>query len=357
MAAALAALALTTGMIAAGCGDDAATDAEGDAPAQGSGGDVGDLRVGVLVPLTGDLAPFGGPGARAAELARARINAAAQESGVNLNLTLVTEDTKTDPQGAQEAATKLVESDRVAAIAGPWASSETIPVAENVTVEAGVPIVSPSATDPAISELEDEGLVFRTSPSDALQGRVLAEVVGRQIGADKTVVTASRNDAYGNALVQRFTEAWREGGGTVATNVPYNPRAASLDSEAGQIVRPQPDAYVVIDFPESWQKMGPALVRTGRWDASRTFTGDGLRSSDLPEKAGRRATEGMRGTAPTSKDAPAGQAFDQLWRSEVGQPRQTFDAQNFDAVVLIALAAAAASAISTTASKFWASNV
>jgi len=344
MAAALAALALTTGVIAAGCGDDDETTGGTDAAATsgGGGGDVGNLKVGVLVPLTGQLGPFGGPGSRAANLAAARVNAAAEEAGVDLNMTLVTEDTKTDPQGAQEAATKLVESDDVAAIAGPWATAETIAVAENVTIQAGVPIVSPSATNPSITELDDDGLVFRTPPSDALQGRVLAEVVAKRIGADATVVTASRNDAYGTALVEEFTNAWKEGGGNVSRNVAYNPNAASLDSEAGQIAGGNPAGWVIIDYPETWQKMGPALVRTGRWDPAKTFTADGLRSNDLPTQVGERSTEGMGGTAPTSVDAPAGEAFDTLWKQEVKRPRQTYDAQNFDAVVLIALAAAAA---------------
>ncbi len=99
---------------------------------------------------------------------------------------------------------------------------------------------------------------------------------------------------------------------------------------------------MIIDYPDTWAKMGPALVRTGNWDPALTFTGDGLRSNDLPEATGQPSTEGMRGSAPTSLDAPAGAAFDALWKSDVGDPRQTYDAQNFDAVVLIALAAAAA---------------
>lgn len=349
MAAALAALALTTGAIAAGCGDDSDSGSASGTTGSGTsgggggggGGSVGTLKVGVLVPLTGQLAPFGGPGSKAADLAAAQVNAAAKEAGVDLNLTLVTEDTKTDPQGAQEAATKLIESDDVSAIAGPWATGETIAVAENVTVDAGVPIVSPSATNPSITELDDDGLVFRTPPSDALQGRVLAQVVAKRIGADSAVVTASRNDAYGNALIEEFSKAWKAGGGTVTRNVAYNPEAASLDSEAGQIASGNPAGWVVVDYPESWQKMGPALVRTGKWDPAKTFTADGLRSNDLPAKVGRKATEGMGGTAPTSVDAPAGTAFDTLWKKQVGKKRQTYDAQNFDAVVLIALAAAA----------------
>lgn len=319
---------LGLGGVLAGCGDD------------DGGGDVGDLKIGVLAPLTGDLAPFGGPGADAAELAAAQINAAAGDSG--LSVTLITEDTKTDPQGAQEAATKLVESDGVSGIAGPWASSEVIPTAENVTIAAGVPIITPSGTNPDITDLDDDGTVFRTVPSDALQGKVLADVVADALGADATVVTANRNDSYGVALVEQFTAAFEEGGGTVSKNVAYNPEATSLNSEASQIASGDPDGWVIIDFPESWAKMGPALVRTGNWDPAKTFTADGLRSNSLPESAGRQATEGMSGTTPTALEGPAEPAFDALWTAEVGEPRQTYDAQNFDAVILLALAAAAA---------------
>jgi ABC-type branched-subunit amino acid transport system substrate-binding protein len=335
LAALIAIGAIATTGLAASCGDD-------DDDSSASGGDVGALKVGVLVPLTGDLAPFGGPGAQATELARDQVNAAATAAGVDLTVELAQEDTKSDAQAAQEAATKLVDSDGVAAIAGPWGSPELIPTAENVTVPAGVPIVSPSATDPAITDLEDDGLVFRTAPSDALQGQVIAQVMAEEVGTDAKVVTASRNDSYGNALVGAFTTSWEGAGGTVANNVAYNPEAPSLNSEAGQIVSGDPDAWMIIDYPASWDKMGPALVRTGQWDPAKTFTGDGLKSNDLPASAGQQATEGMRGTAATSLDAPAGAAFDALWTKEIGEPRQTYDSNNFDAVIMIALAAAAA---------------
>ena len=330
MASLLAVGALGIGGIAAGCGDD---------DTGGGSGDVGDLKVGVLVPLTGGLAPYGGPGAKAADLAAAQVNAAAGDSG--LKLTLIQEDTKSKAQPAQEAATKLIESDGVTVIAGPWGTDEVTATAENVTVPAGVPIVSPSATQPAITEIDDDGLVFRTPPSDAIQGKVIAQVVGETLGADAAIATGGRNDSYGTALVEEFTKAFEAGGGTVSQNVLYNPEAASLNSEAQQLASGNPDGWMIIDYPVDFAKMGPALVRTGNWDPAKTFTGDGLKSNSLPEELGKPVTEGMRGTAATSLDAPAGEAFDALWKSEVGEPRQTYDAQNFDAVILIALAAAA----------------
>lgn len=328
MASLLAVGALGIGGVLAGCGDD-----DG-----GGSGDVSELKIGVLVPLTGALADFGGPGSDAADLAAAQVTAAGEAAP---GLTLVTEDTKTDPQAAQEAATKLIESDGVAGLAGPWATPELIPTAENVTIAAGIPLVTPSATGPDLTTLDDDGLVFRTPPSDAIQGRVIAQVMAEEIGADATVNTAHRNDSYGTALVEEFTKAWEAGGGTVGRNVAYNPDATSLNSEAQQIASGDPDGWMIIDYTGTWAKMGPALVRTGNWDPARTFTGDGLRSPDLPGDTGKQSTEGIRGTVPTSLDAPAGAQFDALWKAEVKRPRQTYDAQNFDAVILLALAAAA----------------
>jgi branched-chain amino acid transport system substrate-binding protein len=333
----LAASALVVGGIAAGCGDD---DDSGSS-SNGGGGGVSEVKLGVLVPLTGQLADFGGPGSTAANLAAEQLNTAGADKG--FKVTLVTEDTKTDGQGAQEAATKVIESDGVAGIAGPWATPELIPTTENVTVDAGIPVVTPSATGPDISTLDDDGLVFRTPPSDAIQGQVLSQVVVDALGEGKTVNTASRNDAYGDALVSEFTKAYEAAGGTVAKNVSYNPDAASLNSEAQQIVDGNPDGWVIIDYTGTWPKLGPALVRTGKWDPAKTFTGDGLRSTDLPKDAGKETTEGMRGTVPTSLDAPAGAAFDALWKSNPDNgSRQTYDAQNFDAVILLALSALAA---------------
>ena len=152
----------------------------------------------------------------------------------------------------------------MAAIAGPWGTPELIPTVENVTVDAGIPIVTPSATGPDITDLDDDGLVARTPPSDAIQGKVLAQVVADALGQGKTVNTASRNDSYGDALVGEFTTAYEALGGKVGENVSYNPDAASLNSEAQQIASGNPDGWVIIDYTGTWPKLGPALVRTGK---------------------------------------------------------------------------------------------
>jgi hypothetical protein len=126
----------------------------------------------------------------------------------------------------------------------------------------------------------------------------------------------------------------------------YDPKQPSYNSEAQKIASGNPDAWVIVDFPETYQKVGPALVRTGKWDPKKTFITDGLASSSLPKDVGAAATEGLRGSAPGTPQKGASQttAFGKLYTSSAPKSvqRQTFDGQNFDAVLLCYLAAAAA---------------
>jgi ABC-type branched-subunit amino acid transport system substrate-binding protein len=333
-------VALVAGSVGmAACGGD---DDEAEGPA---GGETSlDLVIGDLIPLSGDFADFGPPGEKAADLAVDQINAAVAEVGADHEVTIVHEDDETQPQPAVQAARKMVEADDVSCIAGAWASANTIPVAESVTIPEGILQITISTSD-EITELEDDGVVNRITPPDSFQGPALADVMEDELGTveGKTVNIGARNDAYGTNLADAFSSAWEEKGGTVGEEVIYDPEQPSYDSEAGQIASGDPDAFVLIDFPETYNKVGPALVRTGEWDPARTWTVDGLASSELPESAGEEATEGMRGTVPgVPEGESAAKTFDELYTEAPGPGREAFDSHNFDNIVLCYLAAVAA---------------
>ena len=242
----------------------------------------------------------------------------------------------------------MVESDGASCIAGAWASADTIPTAESVTIPEEVMLISPASTSDEITGLADDGLVNRTAPPDSFQGPTLAQyLVGPGLGGAQgaTVNVGARNDAYGTGLDDTFSAAWEEQGGTIGEDVVYDVDLPNYDSEAEQITSGNPDGIVIVDFPETYNKVGPALVRTGNFDTSKAFVTDGLISGDLAEGAGEDAVNGLRGTAPGVPDDDASsQAFDELYTSSepADVERQTFDAQNFDAVVLCYLAAVAA---------------
>ncbi len=334
----------------AGCGGDdddggggggatTGTGAAAEAPADTSF----DQTIGVLLPLTGDLSPFGAPGRKAADLALSQVQEAARAGGVETSVSIESADTESSPQAAVQAARQLI-SGGASCLAGPWASSETLAVAESVASRQRTPIVSPSSTDAAISDLDDDGFVWRTAPSDNLQSRALADTVEEELGGtDFTISLAARNDAYGQGFIEKFRAAWEEKGGRTTGPVLYDPEQPSYNSEAAEIVRGDPDAYVIIDFFETYGKMGASLVRTGEFDAGRLFTADGLASDRIPDTIPARALIGARGTRPgTPESGAVVEAFGRLWREAGGAPRQTFDAQNFDATMLCYLGALAA---------------
>jgi ABC-type branched-subunit amino acid transport system substrate-binding protein len=318
----------------------------GDDDDDGGGETSLDLVVGDSVPLSGDLAPFGPPGQKAADIAIEQITAAVEEAGVDHTVSVVHEDNcgGADQQCAVQAARKMVDSDGASCIAGAWASADTIPTAESVAIPEGVLVISPASTSDEITPLEDDGLVNRTAPPDSFQGPTLSqylveEALGGAQGA--TVNVGARNDAYGTGLADTFSAAWEDAGGQVGEEVIYDIDLPNYDSEAQQLVSGNPDGLVIIDFPDTYNKVGPALVRAG-FDPSSTFVTDGL-ITDLAD-AGEEAADGLQGTAPGIPDQED-QRFDDLWNQSSIDPnveRQTFDAQNFDAVVLCYLAAVAA---------------
>jgi branched-chain amino acid transport system substrate-binding protein len=342
---ALAIAALSSfGLVA--CGDD-------DDDGGGGGEDVSsasfDLNVGTLVPLTGALSPFGPAGEKAANLGIEESSKALETAtGGDITVTTESADTETKAAAAQSAAQQLI-SGGATCLTGPWASDEVVPVGRSVAAREQIPLISPSATSPEITELPDDGYVFRTAPSDAIQGAVLADAIEKdEGGTDAVISVAARNDAYGEGIATSFTEAWEaKGGTTTGEPVLYDPELSSYNSEAGDIVANSPDLFVIIDFEEPYNEVGAALVRTGDFDPTNMWTTDGLAFEDgvgatsIPLDA----LAGASGSRPSGpeEEPPAAKAFDDLYKSSPGQKaRGTFDAQNFDAATLCVLAAVAA---------------
>lgn len=336
MAAAVSAVVLALGVAACGDGDD-------ETAGGGSGGGSLDLTIGNLVPLTGDLAPYGAAGDKAGELALREIQAAIEQTGADQTVELATEDGASDDQGGVQAARKLI-ADGATCISGDYASTATVSVARSVTIPEGVMLISPASTADALSDLEDDGLFARTAPPDGLQGRALADRMDQELGGlqGKTINIGARNDLYGTGFADSLEAELEERGATVAEKVVYDPEQPSYNSEAGQLTSGNPDNFVIIDFPETFAKLGPALARTGNWTPEQTFITDGLSSTDLADLLGAEATEGMLGTAPGAFSGNAPDAFEAAYEKAPGPKRNLFDSTTFDNVILCYLAAVAA---------------
>jgi ABC-type branched-subunit amino acid transport system substrate-binding protein len=306
-----------------------------------------DLTIGNLLPLTGELSPFGPPGRKAAELAIEQTRDALDEAKVDgVAVSLRDGDTQTNPEASVTAARRLVATGSTC-LTGAWASAETIAVAQQVATPDRVPLISPATTSAQMTTLGDEGFALRTAPSNSLQGETLADVVEQELGAtDRTITVAGRNDAYGQGLAQGFRRAWEAKGGEVTGGpILYDPEQPDYKEEAERIVADDPDGYVIVDFPDTYARVGSALVEVDEFDSGKLFVTDGLAGQGLPKEIPSEALDGARGIRPgTTVAGPAAKAFDRLYSRSKLEPkdRQTFDAQNFDANILCFLGAIAA---------------
>jgi ABC-type branched-subunit amino acid transport system substrate-binding protein len=221
------------------------------------------LKIGGLLPQTGDLALANPPLAAGAALAIRDVNAAGGVLGKPVEW--VDGDDGTNPAKAKETVASHVAAG-VHVIIGAGASGISRAVLPDV-VKAGLILFSPCNTDAGLSEIDDKGLYFRTAPSDLLQGKALADVIMRD--GPQHIAIVARKDSYGEGL-QGNVRAELEKAGVSAANVKlltYDPPedpAAALDFSAGakQIKDFKADAVLVIGFGESANVI-KALVAAG----------------------------------------------------------------------------------------------
>jgi ABC-type branched-subunit amino acid transport system substrate-binding protein len=300
------------------------------------------LRIGTVLPFTGGLAAYGGNMDKAVRLAIKLQNAALQKAGLSKKIRVVlvdSQDGQTQATASVEAAKKEV-GEHVNAIIGEMASGATIPMAQSVTIPNHVVLISPTASAPQISTLADNGYVWRAYPSDTLQGKVLAQAALDKFGKGATINVGARNDAFGTALEQLFVAQWKALGGKVGVNISWNPDQPTFDTEAGQLVSGNPAGWVIIDFPETFVKFVPSLVRSGKWDASKTLMTEALKDGTTLDSIGQPVL-GLSGTAASAAGGPAGNAFHAIWNKDVtgAQPYTGFEGTAFDAANVAFLAA------------------
>lgn len=295
--------------------------------------------VGAVVPLTGGLQSFGPRFELAARLAVDEVNAAGGIPGLGI-LQLAVRDSGTDPDIGVASANELVNNVGVQALFGAAASGVTIPIT-SVTIAAGVFQISPSATSPAISNLDDNDLVFRTAPPDSLQGIVLANLA-RNKGYSNIAIIA-RNDAYGAGLADSLKANFEAGGGTVSNVSLYDPNATDFSAEIAAASGGNPDAISLITFDEG-EALISQMVAAGVTNYD-LFV-DGNKNQDLIDRlvaaVGADALEGIVGTAPALATTAAGADFEAAYRTRRDESPFVFTPHSYDALAVTALALAKA---------------
>jgi branched-chain amino acid transport system substrate-binding protein len=293
-----------------------------------------DIKVGLLGGITGPIAAMAPPMVDAAKLVLDQVNA----GGGILNgrkIEAVVGDSGCNPQAGTDSATKAANIDRVIAFVGPHCSGAVLAVANSVAVPAGVLLVTPSGTSPAITALADRDLVYRTVPSDDYQGRALARTVKAR-GIGSVAVTYLNND-YGKGLGESFKAEFEALGGKVAAYSGHEEGKASYRSELAQLARSGADTLVVFDYGD-----GTGLTMLRQALENRMFKNyigaDGMKSDAVIKALGADNLKTFFTSAPVGEAGAAKQAFDKAFSAAGGRPDAIFAGNSYDAAFLVALA-------------------
>lgn len=202
-------------------------------------------KIGVVMPLTGPIAPVAQGMLKSAELAAEQVNTAGGANGCPVQL--VVRDSQGQPSVATDAARQLIDLEGVRVIVGDALSGTTLAVLNSVTAPAGVPLISPTASSPSFSAIgEKTGLFFRLNISDSLQGIAAANDAMQEKSG--TVAILAINNDWGQNLSKLFSESYAKLGGKIGKVVLYQPDQASYRSEVTSLIDSKPDALYFIGY-------------------------------------------------------------------------------------------------------------
>jgi branched-chain amino acid transport system substrate-binding protein len=301
-------------------------------------------NVGIILGFTGPLESITPGMAASAELAlKEATDSGKLPGGITLN-PVRADSTCIDAAAATTAATNLVTAENVAAIMGADCSGVTTAIANNVAIPNGVVMVSPSATSPALTTIEDNGYFFRTAPSDARQGEILAAVV-KEKGIDEVAVTYTNND-YGKGFADAFGAAFQALGGTISISAAHEDGKADYSAEVAALQASGAPALVVLGYvDQGGVGITQASLDTGAFE--QFFFGDGMYGQSLIDSIGDEINGKVIGTLP-GVSGEAADRFAEVSKAAGQDPTGTYVPESYDAAALIALSIAASGSADRT---------
>tara|TARA_B100001939_G_scaffold173173_1_gene149165 strand:- start:136 stop:1194 length:1059 start_codon:yes stop_codon:yes gene_type:complete len=237
-----------------------------------------------------------------------------------------------DSAAATSAAEGLV-SNGVVAIMGADCSGVTGAIASNVAVPNGVVMISPSATSPGLTTIEDKGYFFRTAPSDARGGQILADIT-KDRGVKSVAITYTNND-YGKGLADVYKAAVEAHGIKVTTSAAHEDGKADYAAEVATLASAGGDAVAVIGYLDQGGKgIIQGSLDSGAFD---TFIlSDGMIGDSLTDNFGKALNKSF-GSIPGSTGKGAG-VFAKVAKAGGIDSSGPYTGESYDAAALITLA-------------------
>jgi branched-chain amino acid transport system substrate-binding protein len=292
------------------------------------------VKLGFLGGFTGPIESFAPGIFQGAKSAADQISASGGLLGGKA-LELVTGDsTCADVTAAANAADRLINSENLPAIVGPMCTPATISAANNAAIPGGVVIVSPSATSPAISDVDDSDLLFRTVPSDSFQGESMAKLLMAK--GITTIAIAYINSDYGKGFADALANSYTALGGNVAAKVAYEDGKADYRAEIGSMASSGAEHLAVLGYANG---AGQTIIRQSleSGDFANFIGGDGMPEQSLIDAIGAEALEGMIFTRSGSQEGQGKDNFAAISK-EGGFDDSAYAPHAYDATFLLALA-------------------
>ncbi|HEX2271010.1 MAG TPA: ABC transporter substrate-binding protein [Pyrinomonadaceae bacterium] len=206
----------------------------------GNGTDSGEILVGYYGDLSGRTSSFGQSTKNGVEMAADEINKAGGINGRQIRI--LVEDDQGEPNKAATVVTKLVNQDRVHAILGEVASSNSLAAAPKAQ-EAKVPMISPSSTNPAVTQVGD--YIFRVCFIDPFQGEVMAKFAANNLKAKRAAILYDFNSDYSRGLYQFFKRSFTGLGGEIVSEQSYTQGDRDFSGQLTAIRSSNPDVIYV----------------------------------------------------------------------------------------------------------------
>ncbi|TZE83229.1 ABC transporter substrate-binding protein [Calorimonas adulescens] len=286
------------------------------------------LKLGMVGPLTGNTATYGTSVKNGVEIAVDEFNNNGGYNGQNVEL--VAEDSRGDQTEASNATRKLIEQDKVFAIVGAVLSSETLTAAP-IANDAGIPMISPSATAPGVPEVGP--YIFRNCIADNVQAVQMAEYAAKELGLKRFAVMYTNND-YGLALKNAFTDTAKTLGEVVGVEA-YMDGDNDFRAQLSKLKQQNPDALYIGGYYTEAAKIAQQAKQQGL-DNVVLLGGDGFYSPQLVELGGD-AVEGAVFTAGFFSGDPAEpvQKFVSAYKAKFNAEPDMFAAQAYDAANIV----------------------
>ena len=300
------------------------------------------VKLGSVAPLTGTISHLGKDNENGAKLAIEDANAKGMTiGGKKVKFELMGEDDQADPRTGTTVAQRLVDAG-VKGVIGHLNSGTTIP-ASRIYNQAGVPMVSPSATNPTLTRQGYKG-VFRTIANDVQQGSVLGQFIAGPLKA-KTVAIIDDRTSYGQGLADETEKAVKAGGAKVVSREFTTDKATDFNAILTKIRGAKPD---VIFFGGMDAQAGPMLRQVKQLGIQSTFvTGDGGCSPEMIKLAGAaiNATTYCSMAGLPLEKMPGGTEFRNRFKERFKTDVQIYSPYAYDAATAIINAMKAADSV------------